>query len=126
MKYSQKIGVVSALLVIASCFMPWAYYPDIQKVFTGFFSQNNHYGRPGVFLVPVATISIIFFLIPKVWAKRWNLLIAALLVAYAVKSYILFSSGYNVFEPTVLYGLVVMLASAVLVMIMALLPDLDV
>jgi hypothetical protein len=37
MKYSQWTGIVAALLLIAACFMPWAYFPDLGKNFTGFF-----------------------------------------------------------------------------------------
>jgi len=51
MKYSQWIGVIAALLLIGACFMPWAYFPDLDKEFTGFFSQGNIYGKPGKVII---------------------------------------------------------------------------
>ena len=47
MKYSQYIGVAAAIILVGACFLPWAFYPDLNKDFTGFFSEQNNYGRPG-------------------------------------------------------------------------------
>src|SRR5690606_960231 len=41
MKYSQWIGVAASLLLVAACFLPWTWHPDLNKEFTGFFSENN-------------------------------------------------------------------------------------
>ena len=51
MKHSQWIGIAAALLLVGASFMPWAYFPDLGKDFTGFFSELNRYGRPGEVLV---------------------------------------------------------------------------
>src|ERR1700753_1021731 len=95
MKYSQWIGVAAALLLIAACFMPWAYFPDIQKDFTGFFSEKNSYGKPGKVLIFFCVIQLVLFLLPKVWAKRTNILVSAMTIAFAVKSYILYTACYK-------------------------------
>ena len=63
------IGIVAALLLIIFCFIPWAYYPDLQENFTGFYSSQNNYGKPGKAFIFLSVLSIVFFLIPKVWAK---------------------------------------------------------
>lgn len=126
MKYSQYIGVIAAIILVVSCFMPWAYYPDLQKEFTGFFSEQNHYGRPGIFFSGVAIIASALFLIPKVWAKRWNLLFGAITVAYAVKSFVLFSSCYNTICPERRIGIWVMLFASIVLLVMTFLPDLKV
>ena len=81
MKYSQWLGIGAALLVIAACFMPWAFFPDLQKDFTGFFSEQNRYGRPGKVLVAFSVLQIVFFLIPKIWAKRANIFLGAITFA---------------------------------------------
>ncbi len=95
MKYSQWMGVAGALLVIAACFMPWAWFPDIQKEFTGFFSEQNRYGRPGKVLIFFSVIQIFLFLVPRVWAKRANIFVGAVAFAWGVKSYILYSACYR-------------------------------
>jgi hypothetical protein len=126
MKYSQWIGIAAALLIIAACFMPWAYFPDLQKDFTGFFSEKNMYGRPGKVLIFFSVIEILLFAIPKVWAKRANILIAALTIAFAVKSYILYTSCYGGLCPDKRIGIFLMLGATLITLIAALVPDLPV
>jgi len=126
MKYSQYIGVAAAIILVGACFLPWAFYPDLNKDFTGFFSEQNNYGRPGKLFSILAFIASVFFLIPKVWAKRWNLLIGAITVAYAVKSFFLFSACYNTICPERKIGLWIMLFASFLLLVMTFLPDLKV
>jgi hypothetical protein len=126
MKYSQLIGILAVGLLAGSCFMPWAYYPDLDKTFNGFFSEQNQYGKPVKLIIILGSCAIIMFLIPKVWAKRWNLLFGALIVAYAIKNFITYTGCYSTYCPEKRAGIWVMLASSVLVLVMALLPDLKV
>ena len=106
--------------------MHWAYYPDIQKYFTGFDTKvffrgkmQNYYGRPGILLSFFATLCLLFHLLPKIWAKRANLILAALCVAYAIKTYFMISSAYTGFVPVVQAGLWLMLGAAIVNLIMA-------
>jgi len=122
MKYSNYIGVGAAVLLIVACFLPWAYYPDIDKTFTGFFSEKNIYGKPGKFLVVLAILAIVLFLLPKVWAKRANLLLSALLIAFSIKSFLLFASCYQGTCPEKRIGIFLMLIAPIIVAISAILP----
>lgn len=122
MKYSNYIGIAAAVLLIIACFLPWAYYPDIDKTFTGFFSEHNVYGKPGKFLGVLALVAIVFFLLPKVWAKRANLLLSALLIAFSIKSFILFSSCYQGTCPEKKIGIFLMLIMPMLVALSSILP----
>lgn len=126
MKYSQWIGIAAAVVLVIACFLPWTFHPDLNKNFTGFFSENNDYGKPGKVFTVFAIVAIIFFLIPRIWAKRWNLLVGALTVAFAIKSFIVFSGCYRGICPAKLAGLWIMLLSAVAVLVMTLLPDMKV
>jgi hypothetical protein len=123
MKYSQWIGIIAAVILVIACFMPWTYHPDLQKNFTGFFSENRIYGKPGNVFIFFAVISVALFLFPRVWAKRANLLFCAMIVAYAIRSFIMFSGCYRGICPEKKAGLWLMLAASALMMIMALLPD---
>ena len=122
MKYSSSIGIVAALLLILACFLPWAYYPDIDKIFTGFFSEKNTYGKPGKFLVFFAIITIIFFLVPKVWAKRSNLIISTILVSFSIKSYMLFTNCYHGICPEKKFGIYLMLVAPFIIVVASLIP----
>ena len=124
MKNSQWIGIAAAVLLIVSCFLPWTFYPDLDKHFTGFFSEENRYGKPGVLFTGFAILGIVFFLIPKVWAKRWNLLVGALTLAWAIRSFILFSGCYKAICPKKEIGLWLMLFASGLILLMSFFPDL--
>lgn len=126
MKYSNWIGIAAAVTLVIACFLPWTYHPDLDKVFTGFFSQNNVYGKPGYAFIVLAAVAVIFYLIPKVWAKRGNLIVCAIVVAYAVKNFIVFSTCYTGICPDKKTGLWLMAGAAILMLIMAITPDIPV
>jgi hypothetical protein len=123
MKYSSIIGIVAALMIIIACFLPWTFHPDLQQYFTGFYSEQNIYGRPGKLFMIFAIISIILFAVPRVWAKRTNWLIATLTIAYAVKNYFLFTSCYSGICPVKQSGIYLLIVSVAVMFLMAILPD---
>lgn len=123
MKYSQWIGIAAAVALVIACFLPWTFHPDVDKNFTGFFSEGNVYGKPGKIFIVLAIISTVFFLVPRIWAKRWNLLFGALTVAFAVRCFIVFSGCYRGICPQKQAGLWLVLFSALLLLLMAVFPD---
>ena len=124
MKYSQILGIIAAIVLMLSGLMNWTWYPDIKEYFTGFYTHNNQYGRPGRIFIIAGIIAIIFYLVPRIWAKRWNVFFCAIIFAYAIKTFILFSGCYRGICPERQAGIWVMLASASVMLIAALLPDL--
>jgi hypothetical protein len=123
MKYSQWIGIIAGIGLIISCFLPWTFHPDLGKTFNGFFSENNSYGKPGKALIFISAFAILCFIIPRVWAKRLNFFVTAILVGYAIRTFILFSGCYRGICPEKKEGLWMMIFSACLILIMAVLPD---
>lgn len=126
MKYSLWIGLMATSLLVLSCFLPWTYYPDIQKTFTGFFSENNLYGKPGKAIVVLSILSAACFLIPRVWAKRMHFFLAAVLMAYAARSFIIYAACYTGICPQKKAGLWLMIISAFIAMLMAFMPNMTV
>ena len=123
MKYSKWIGITACIVLIIACFLPWTYHADINKTFTGFFSEQNMYGRPGKFLVFFALASAVLIWLPKVWAKRLHLFLAALTMGYAIKTYILFISCYNAYCPDKKIGIYLMMGCCVVILVVAIFPD---
>ena len=129
-KYLHWLGIIACITLIISCFLPWVYYADphiineSERTFTGFYSFNNEYGKPGKFLVFFGAITLTFMLLPKVWAKRANLFICALTLAYAIKTFILFGSCYNNYCPQKLFSLYLMVGCTVIMLIASGFPDL--
>lgn len=122
-KYLTKIGLAACILLVISCFLPWTYYADIDKTFTGFYSEQNSYGKPGYFLVLLTVAIFICMLIPKIWAKRTNLFLSALAVGYAIKTYILFTSCYNAYCPEKKIGIYLMFISTIMMLVCSAFPD---
>ena len=123
MKYSKWIGVITALALIVVCFIPWTYHADVARNFTGFFSEKNAYGKPGRFFIFFAATFIVLVLTPKVWAKRINLFLAAMMFAYAIKTYILYTSCYNAYCPEKKIGIYLVLLCNTIILITAVLPS---
>jgi hypothetical protein len=125
-KILHWLGLMACITLIACCFMPWTFYPDINKTFTGFFSEQNIYGKPGVFLVPIAIGAIVLLLLPKLWAKRTNLFWCALGLGYAIKAYINYTSCYGAgFCPEKRTGIYLMLISSIVMLTSAIFPNVD-
>jgi len=120
----MSVGIIAALILIASCFIPWTYYPDIDKTFTGFFSQANAYGKPGKAIIFFSVLSVVLFIIPKIWAKRFNVLVTAITIAYCVRSYVLFTTCSGGVCPEKKVGIFLIVISSALMLVSALLPDL--
>lgn len=123
LKVLHWLGITACIVLMVSCFLPWTYHADIDQTFTGFYSYLNRYGRPGKFLTFFTIIALVFMLLPKIWAKRANLFICAFNAAYAVKTFVLFGSCYNNYCPQKAVGLYLMIASAIIILLAAVFPN---
>jgi len=121
-KYLYWLGIAACITLMVSCFLPWSFHADLNQSFTGFYSYDNHYGKPGKVLIFFGLIILLFLKLTKLWAKRANLFIASFTIAYAIKTFILFGSCYNNYCPQKLFGLYLMLGSTVLILIAAIFP----
>lgn len=126
------LGLAACILLAVSCFMPWAFYNDpsitdvSQRTFTGYYSFQNYYGKPGKFLTVFAAVSFVLKLAPRVWAKRVDLFLCALGMAYALKAFFEYSGVYGSVIPQPQLGIYLMLGSSLLIMAAAIFPDLKV
>ncbi len=123
MKFYKLIGFAACTLMIISCFMPWTYYADLGKSFNGFFSEKNMYGKPGMFIMFFAILSIVLIYLDKIWAKRLHLILSAINIGYIIKTYILFTSCYNAYCPEKKAGLYLLILSSIIILIVSIFPD---
>ncbi len=117
-------GLAACVALIIACFLPWTYHADIDKTFTGLFSEKNAYGKPGKYLIFFAVTSAILILLQKVWAKRIHLFFAGLTVGYAIKTYVMFTSCYNAYCPDKKIGIYLMMVCCIAIFIASVFPDL--
>jgi hypothetical protein len=126
MKYYKIFGLLACIALAVSCFLPWAYYPDLHKSFTGFFSEQNIYGKPGKVFIFFAVVSVILILIDKIWAKRALVLFAVLNIGYLLKTYVIFTSCYSAYCPDKQYGLYFLIISCLALLVVSIFPNLKV
>lgn len=119
MKYLPFAGIACCVVIIISCFLPWAYYPDLQKSFTGFFSENQIYGKPGKYLIFFAVCCILGYMFKNKLLQAVRFFMSGLLAAYAVKTYILFTSCYGAYCPDKKPAIIIMLVLSIVNLILA-------
>lgn len=117
------MGVIACIVLIIACFLPWTFHADVNKDFTGFLSEKDTYGKPGKVFIFLAVLSVILLFVQKVWAKRMHIFVAGLIIAYAIKTYILYTSCYNAYCPDKRYGIYLVILSAIFIMLSAVFPD---
>ena len=125
MKHSQLIGIIAVLALIGICFVPWSFIPSKNIVITGFQSAGTDFGRPGYLNIILSTVCLLFFAIPKIWAKRANVFIAAINLAWAIRNYFIISMCREGDCPEKQIGLWLVLLASILILIAALFPDIQ-
>jgi len=122
MKYSQVAGIVSAIAVIAICKMPWIYISSIRVTVTGLYSGGTSFGKPGLLNIAFAILSIIFFSIQKIWAKRTNVFIVTMNFAWSLRNYLLLSTCQSGECPEKKAGLYLLVLASLLMLLTSFLP----
>ena len=125
MRYMKWIGLFAVILLIVSCFLPWVIIPSKNIVVSGVESTGTNFGKPGYTHFVLSFFFIIFHFIPKLWAKRVNLLIVALNIAWAIRNYFIISMCREGDCPEKQIGLWLVLLASVLILIAALFPDIQ-
>jgi len=113
----------AVILLIVSCFIPWVTIPSKNIVVSGIESTGTNFGKPGYTHFVLSFFFIIFHFIPRLWAKRSNLLVVALNIAWAIRNYFIISMCREGECPEKQIGLWLVLLASVLVLIAALFPD---
>jgi hypothetical protein len=125
MKHSQTIGFLAIIMAILVCFMPWVIIESKAITITGFKAEGTRFGRPGMFIVYMGIIAAVLFLIPKIWAKRINVFLTAMVFAWAVRNYLILTTCNGGECPKKQIGLFLLLAFSAITMVMSFLPKID-
>lgn len=127
MKYSKWIGLLSAAVIIVTCFTAWIYVPSVQlKVGGVFASGKQNFGKPGLVNIFCSLGAIVWFLLSRIWAKRTNIFFCGFNMAWTIRNYILLTRCYGGDCPEKEVGLYVLLAASALMLLMAFVPDISV
>ena len=124
MKYSQLLGCIAVILLAGICYLPWSFIAERNILVTGMSAPGTVYGKPGLMHLVLGVPLILFFFIPKIWAKRTNVFIAAINLAWSIRNYILLSTCYMGECPQRKVGLFLAILLCAFILAMSFLPDL--
>lgn len=124
MRYSNYYGILAGLIMIAAAAFPWIYIPSIDATVSGFGSATiTKFGRPVLMNVFLFGLNVLFFLIPKLWAKRLNPFVGAIGFAWALRNVVLLGMCRGEC-PERLTNLWIYFIASFVLLIMTLLPEL--
>lgn len=126
MKYSHWIGLAAALVVAIGSYQPWVTISALSHAITGMDGTGTNFGKPAKLHLIFCVIAAIFFLIPRVWAKRFNWLFCAMNLAWAARNFLLYARCEMGTCPERELGLYLVLLGSVVMLAMALFPDMKV
>ncbi|WP_276503705.1 hypothetical protein [Terrimonas pollutisoli] len=126
MRWMKWVGAGAALLLIIACFFTWIVVPSKNIVVSGVDATGTSFGKPGYFHLLFSFFFLLFSFIPKIWAKRTNLLVTALNLAWAMRNYFIISAcrGGECPEKHVAFYLVIV--ASIIILVAALFPDIKI
>lgn len=126
MRYMKWIGLAAAILLVVSCFTPWVVIESRNLTLSGVDTGPTNYGKPGYVHFGMAGLFTLFTFIARIWAKRLNILVVALNMAWAVRNFFILAGCAGGECPVRQSGSWLMLLASGLMMISALFPDMKV
>lgn len=123
MNRSQWIALAAGISLLIACFMPWVYIKNPGFVISGVDTGLSRYGKPAYLHFIFTVLILVFSFIPKIWAKRLNLILAALNVAWAMRNFTIISRCEAGECPEKQIGIYLIIFSALILMVTALFPN---
>jgi len=125
MRYMKWIGVAAAILLIVSCFTPWVIIESKAITISGIDSTGTNFGKPGYFHFFLTALFLVFTLIPRLWAKRTNLFVAALNIGWAIRNFLIIAACSGGDCPEKQTGIYLMLGASIVMLISSFFPDME-
>ena len=120
------IGLLAALALTIACFFPWVFIESKNITVTGVQSAGTTFGKPGYFHFVMAALYLGLHFTPRVWAKRVNVLVAALNIGWAARNYFLISGCSGGECPEKKIGLYIVLIASLTMLIASLFTKMEI
>lgn len=117
------VGLCAGLLLAIGCWLPWVIIESKNLVITGMYTVGTSYGKPGVLHLVFLSFFLLFTLIPKIWAKRFNLLVVALNASWMIRNFFIIGICRGGECPVRQNGLYLVALASTLMLIAALFPS---
>ncbi len=95
-------------------------------IISGMDPAESRFGKPGFAHFVLTGLLLFFSFVPRLWAKRLNLVIGALNLAWAIRNFMVMSRCEGGECPEKQWGLYLALVASVALMISTFLPELNI
>jgi hypothetical protein len=126
MKYSQLLGLLACIAQVFICFMPWSVVAQQNILITGMNAAVETFGRPGLLHIILSLVLSTFFAIQTIWAKRINVVIAAINLAWSFRNFLLMSVCHGGECPQKKTGIYLLVSVSFFILIMSFLPPIKI
>jgi hypothetical protein len=92
MKHSQTIGILLCIALLYCTTQPLVIIESQHLVITGWKAVGTNFGQPGKFFAYFGGLSLVLFALPFIWAKRFNMALAAMLIAWSFRNFMVLSA----------------------------------
>ncbi|HEY6505493.1 MAG TPA: hypothetical protein VIZ28_16075 [Chitinophagaceae bacterium] len=123
MRWMKWTGTLAAIALIIACCMTWVIIPSKNITVSGVDTAGTNFGKPAYFHFIMVFVFLLFTFISTVWAKRGNLAVTAINLAWAIRNYFIVTlcrGGECPEKKIAIYLLVIM---SFLMLLSALFPD---
>lgn len=125
MRWMKWVGLLATLVLIVSCITTWTIIKSKNIVITGFDALEVGLGRPGYLHFLLSFFFVLFTFIPRIWAKRFNLVVTALNLAWAIRNWFVVSACSWGECPEKYISLYLLIPASLIMLASALFPDYD-
>lgn len=125
MRYSKWLALAAAILLIVSAFTPWIIIEDRKIVVSGIDAAGTNFGKPAYLHFVFTFLYIVFVFTPRIWAKRINLAIAGVNLAWALRNFIVIPACQAGDCPEKQTGIYLMALASLLMLVAALFPEIE-
>ncbi len=126
MKHSQTIGILLCLALLYCTTQPLVIIESQHLVITGWKAAGTNFGQPGKFILYFGSLSLVLFALPYIWAKRFNMALAALLIAWTFRNFMVLSTCQMGECPQVQWSLYACIVISFGILIMTFLPKINI
>ena len=126
MRYMKWIGLAAAVLLIVACFSPWVIIESRNITISGVDTTGSKFGKPGYLHLLMVFFFLIFHFTPRLWAKRFNLLVVGINTAWFIRNFFLIAVCRGGECPERQSGLYMLLLATILMLVAALFPDMEI
>ena len=123
MRWMKWISLLSVLVLIGSCFMTWVEIPSRDIVISGIRAEGTQYGKPGYLHLVLSFFFLVLLFVQRIWAKRLNVFLGAINLAWAIRNFVVISGCYGGECPQKKWGIYLVVIMSVLMLVTSLFPD---